>query len=191
MKRSRWFLLFMVLWMGPTDGMSQAMLPSPFYGGVSRLGVLCRVQDSSTEPEGMGIPDHATAEVVGLAMVALLSTTLLSSRIVVERLPENSDALADPKTLVIVLHGRIVAMHSLTGLGAGRWLLLSMAMYRHQASDGDRSLFPAAPVAIPLESWADEGGSDGGGSGHPARQALQKALTRMVTASGIHTVSPF
>ncbi|MBF0461962.1 MAG: hypothetical protein HQL87_11245 [Magnetococcales bacterium] len=193
MKRSGWFLLCVLFWLSPTDG--HALSPNPFHAGVARLGVLCRVQDSATGPEGTERADLPTAKVVGLAMVERLATALLSSKIVVERLPENSDALADPKTLVILLHGRIIALPAPTGSGTERLLLLSLALYRNQATDGGRSLFPAAPVAIPLGSGSDRGGTDGGGvwdgETSPARQALQKALTTLITAAGIPQVSPF
>ncbi|MBF0627950.1 MAG: hypothetical protein HQL91_06995 [Magnetococcales bacterium] len=162
------------------------MSPDPFHGGVSRLGVLCRVQDSSTASDGTGTPDQATAGVVGVAMVALLSNAIQSSRVRIERLPENSDALADPGTLVILLHGRIVALRALTGTESGRLLLLSMSMYRHHASDGGRSLFPAPPVAIFLPSGTDWEGADS-----PARQALHQALASLITATGVEQVSPF
>lgn len=115
MKQNRWLLLCAILWITPTHGMGQTISPNPFYGGISRLGVLCRVMDASTTPDGLGKPDQVTAEVIGLAMVAQLSNTLHSSKIVVERLQENSDALADSETLVILLHGRIITMSSLTG----------------------------------------------------------------------------
>ncbi|MBF0271746.1 MAG: hypothetical protein HQL98_06775 [Magnetococcales bacterium] len=162
------------------------MSPNPFHGGVSRLGVLCRVQDSSTSSDGTGTPDQTTAEVVGVAMVDLLSNSIQSSRVVIERLQENSDALADPGTLVILLHGRIVALSALTGTKSGRLLLLSMNMYRHHASDGGRSLFPAAPVVILWPSGTDWGGAD-----HSALQALHKALASLITAAGVEKVSPF
>ncbi|MBF0192710.1 MAG: hypothetical protein HQL99_16475 [Magnetococcales bacterium] len=162
------------------------MSPNPFHGGVSRLGVLCRVLDSSTASDGTGTPDLATAKMVGEAMVALLSNAIQSSKVVIERLPENSDALADPGTLVILLHGRIVALRALTGTESRRLLLLSMDLYRHHASDGGRSLFPAAPVVIPLPS-----GMDGGKADHSERQALHQALASLITATGVAKVSPF
>lgn len=122
------------------------MMPEPIWEGVDRIGIRCLFDTPTAVDRGamrQRLCDHVSIEV----------RQRLGSRFDVAHLDVVDERLVDPRTLLVLIQGRVEpASHLLPGV-SGYVVTTSVRLARHDPSLPPPALFGAAPRAVLL---ADE-----------------------------------
>lgn len=119
-----------------------AMSPLPFFQRVERVGLLCAV-----DGDGGPVPDLGDEALCGRAAAVL--SGLLASGPAVAALPPNDARIADPGTLLLLVHA------TLRPEGGKRLLALAATLQR-SGSAGGAPFFMTPPQALALSGSLDE-----------------------------------
>ncbi|HYH40110.1 MAG TPA: hypothetical protein VD860_17965 [Azospirillum sp.] len=119
-----------------------AMSPLPFFQRVERVGLLCAV-----DADGGPVPDLGDEALCGRAAAVL--SGLLASGPAVAALPPNDARIADPGTLLLLVHA------TLRPEGGNRLLALAATLQR-TGSAGGAPFFMTPPQALALSGSLDE-----------------------------------
>ena len=119
-----------------------AMSPLPFFQHVERVGLLCAV-----DADGGSVPDLGDEALCGRAAAVL--SGLLASRPTIAALPLNDARIADPGTLLLLVHATL-------RLEGGKRLLALAATLQRSGSAGGAPFFMMPPQALALTGRLDE-----------------------------------
>lgn len=153
-----------------------AMSPVPFFQRVERVGLLCSLDPASPDPgpeRAGGLDEAALCERAAAELRALLG----SGGPPVAVFGRNDERIADPNTLLVLLHASLRSLSPAEGGtpdGKGAVLALSAAPHRARTGngrpgDGAPPFFIAPPQAVAVPD------------GTPDGAALRNALRRLLT----------
>lgn len=145
MRRIRPALLLaasLLLHIPETAAMSPAMSPLPFFQRVERVGLLCAV-----DAEGGPAADIGDDALCGRAAAVL--SGLLASGPAITALAPNDARIADPRTLLLLVHATLRP-------DDGKRLLSLAATLQRSGSAGDAPFFMMPPQASALSGKLDE-----------------------------------
>lgn len=123
-----------------------AMSPLPFFQRVERVGLLCAV-----DAEGGPAADLGDDALCGRAAAVL--SGLLASGPAVAALVPNDARIADPGTLLLLVHA---TLRPDNGQGDGKRLLSVAATLQRSGSVGGAPFFMMPPQALALSGKLDE-----------------------------------
>lgn len=122
-----------------------AMSPLPFFQRVERVGLLCAV-----DADGGPAADLGDDALCGRAAAVL--SGLLASGPPVTALAPNDARIADPGTLLLLVHATLRP----EGRQQGEWLLALAATLQRTGSAGGAPFFMTPPQALALSGSLDE-----------------------------------
>lgn len=126
---------------------ANAMSPLPFFQRVERVGLLCAVDAAGEVPAA----DLGEGALCGRAAAVLSGLT--SSRPAVMALAPNDARIADPATLLVLVHATLRAEN-------GHRLLALAATLQRAGSDASPPFFVTPPQALHIAGSLDEAALD-------------------------------
>ena len=147
---------------------SAAMSPFPFFQRVERVGLLCSV-DAGPE-QASKHPDAVEEAALCDLAVAELRELIGAGGPAVAAFGRNDERIADPATLLVLLHATLRASTPAEGGSpTGTVLALSAGLHRARTDVGAPPFFAAAPQAVVTPA------------GPPGAVPLRAALRRLLT----------
>lgn len=130
-----------------------AMSPLPFFQRVERVGLLCAVDaDDGTAADLAGNPGAGLGDEALCGRAAAVLSELLASGPAVTALAPNDARIADPGTLLLLVHATLRPGDK----GQGGWLLSLAATLQRTGSAGGAPFFMMPPQASALSGSLDE-----------------------------------